>query len=107
MIWPFIDGHFMGKGIDLEAMPGPRMVHVLMNFFVEDAMFEKEHLEARDRARAHMLRDMSSENPGYDRYEQQGRSNDDFGAPSGEPLPYIEPTPQTEDGYVGLLPPMA
>jgi hypothetical protein len=97
----------MGVGIDLEEMPGPRLVHVLMNYFIEDGMHEKEQLDVRDRARAELLRNMSSEKPGYDRYEQSGRSNDDFGAPSGEPLPYIPPTEQTEDGYVGLMPPLA
>lgn len=79
-----------------------------MNYFIEDNMHEKEYLEARDKARAALLRDMSSENPGYDSYEDYGRSNDDFGPPvSREPLPYIEPTQQTEDGYVGLMPPLA
>lgn len=78
-----------------------------MNRFVEDEMFEKEVVEARRKVRAELLRDMSSKNPGYDSYEQSGRSNDDFGSPSGEPLPYIEPTMQTDEGYVGLMPPLA
>lgn len=78
-----------------------------MNFFVEDELFEKEVVEARSKLRAELLRNMSSENPGYDSTEDYGSSNDSYGAYSGEPLPYIPPTEQTEDGYVGMLPPLA
>lgn len=87
-------------------LPSDVFVDALMDFFIEDSMHEKEFLEARDKARAGLLRSMSSDNPGYDSYEDYGSSNDNFGAPSGEPLPYLQPTQQTEDGYVGLLPPL-
>ena len=99
----------MAQGIDLEEMPAPRLIHVLMNFFIEDGMLEKDHLEARDKARAQLLISMSSENPGYDSTEEEyyGRSNDIHGGASSEPLPFIPLTEQTEDGYVGLLPPLA
>lgn len=97
----------MGRGIDLEKMPGARLVHVLMNFFIEDSMLEKDHLDARDRSRAQLLHSMTDKNPGYDSYEQTGRFSDNYGAYSEEPLPYIPPTEQTEDGYVGMLPPLA
>lgn len=88
-------------------LDAPDFVDVLMNRFVEDELFEKEVVEARRKVRAELLRSMSSKNPGYDSYEEYGRSNDNFGAHSEEPLPYIEPTPQTEDGYVGLMKPLA
>ena len=106
-MWPFINVHYAGNGVLIGEYDAPDFVDVLMNRFVEDEMFEKEVVEARRKVRAELLRDMSSENPGYDSYEQHGRSNDNFGTPSGEPLPYIEPTPQTEDGYVGLMKPLA
>lgn len=107
MVWPFINGHHARKGVLIGELPSDVFVDALMDFFVEDSMHEKEKLEARDKARAELLRSMSSENPGYDSYEDYGRSNDNFGAYSEEPLPYIEPTMQTDEGYVGLMPPLA
>lgn len=72
-----------------------------MDLWVEDEMFEEEYVKARRTARSQLMRRMSGENQGYDSTEEHGRSND-----SDEPLPYLEPTEQTEDGYLGLMPPM-
>lgn len=94
-------------GGDLGLYEASLYVDTLMDLWVEDEMFEEEYVKARRSARAQLLREMTSENPGYDSTEQYGRSNDNFGAYSEEPLPYIPPTEQTEDGYIGLMPPMA
>jgi hypothetical protein len=70
-----------------------------------------EHAEERDKARASLLANLN----GYNGIESYGMTNDDLGyetAAGGmvsnqEPLPYIPPpTEQTEDGFVGLDPPM-
>jgi hypothetical protein len=76
-------------------------VNLLMTLYVEDMLGEDEFVKQRDQTRAAMLRHMSNTNPGYDSTETYGRSND------SEPLPYIEPTAQTDDGYIGLLPPLS
>ncbi len=88
-----------------EDITAQQAVHFFMSFYVDDNFIE--HLEHRDKARAAILREMSTPVVGYDYTEDFGRSNDNFGARSNKPLPYIKPTPQTEDGYVGLMPPLA
>ena len=107
-IWPFLRGKFAREsGEDLGLLESSLFVDALMDLFVEDEMFEEEIVKARRNLRAHLLREMSSSNPGYDSTEHHGRSNDNYGAYSEEPLPYLPPTEQTEDGYIGLAAPLS
>lgn len=78
-------------------------MHTLIELNAQDNMHEKEMQEHLQKVRGELL----SHWYGYDRTEQYGMSNDSLGpATSDEPLPYIPPTPETEDGFVGLDPPM-
>lgn len=74
-----------------------------MDLFVEEQVVEKEYAEARDKARATVLRTLGEDTDdsfGYDSYEEYGSHND-----SGyTPLPEL--TPETEDGFLGLDPPL-
>lgn len=110
-MWPFLDGHVLiTSGVDLETLEARRFIHAIAELFIQDgigpAPEHKEIIEGRDRARAKLLRLLSDEEPGYDYTESYGSSNDSYGPTSDAPLPYLTPTDQTEDGYVGLDPPL-
>ena len=100
----------MESGLDMEELDARRFMHVIAELFINDGIGpypdNPEVIKARDKARARVLRILGGEDPGYDSYEQYGSSNDDYGHPSDKPLPFIPPTEQTDDGYVGLDPPL-
>lgn len=87
-------------------------MNAVSELFIQDGIGPapeyKEVIEGRDKARARLLRVFEGKNPGYDSTNEfdYGSSNDNVGPTSDAPLPYIPPTDQTDDGYVGLDPPM-
>jgi hypothetical protein len=99
----FLDGKLLANGVDAEALPADRFMNLVAQVYLEDGMLEKEVRDARDEARMKLYRVYN----GLGTKDQYGRSNDEAGDPeSREPLPYIEPTEQTELGFVGLDAPL-
>lgn len=95
----FLDGKCLANGVDLEALEASRFMHVLAYLIVEEGLVEKEVSEAREKLRTdvHKVYNQNTVNNLY------GRSNDEAGDPmSREPLPYIEPTQETDFGFAGL-----
>lgn len=90
----------------MERLSGERTVMFFAHLSVEDRMFE--YTKERDEARATVLRSLTKNSSDYSSLESYGRSNDNFAPHTGTeaPLPYIEPTRQTDDGYEGLMPPL-
>lgn len=97
----------MLNGVDLEAMDSRRMFNCLMQMFVEDGM--DEYGEHRSTQRGVIMSEFGEHatTRAYNETESYGRSNDTHGGATSAPLPYIPPTAQTEDGYIGLMPPLA
>lgn len=89
----------------MEELPAERAVMFFAHMSVEDRMFE--YADERDKARGQILGRLTKDYTDYSSLESYGRSNDNFGHTGSEaPLPYIPLTPQTEDGYEGLAPPL-
>lgn len=91
----------MREGTDIEhpRLDIRRMVNILTDLYVDENLQEKEYAEARDKARAMVLRAFNGAGMEYD-YLESGSYNDDPDAP----LPDL--TPQTDNGYLGLDPPL-
>lgn len=103
-MWPFLDGKASLAGVNLRDLGSEQFVNTLIQLHVEDNMYEKEMAEHLSKLRADVLKRFGAYN---NREHEYGMSNDDFGPQSGEPLPYLPPlTEQTDDGFVGLDPPM-
>lgn len=101
--WPFVNGKALLQGCQLRDLWAPDFVDVLIELYTQDQMYEKEMAEHLQKVRGELLGRLN----GYDSTSNEyGSSNDDFGTHSEEPLPYIPPTEETPDGFVGLDPPM-
>lgn len=85
----------------MEALPADRFMHLLAHLIVEEGLVEKELKEAREKSRTHIFKVYNVNNQAVNKL--YGRSNDEAGdSMSREPLPYIEPTEETEFGFSGL-----
>lgn len=104
--WPFINGKALLMGCKLKKLEAPDFVDVLMEMNVQESMHEEEVVKHVEKRRSQLLQRARTTDFDYDSNESYGRSNDTFGPTSDEPLPYIAPTEQTEEGYLGLDAPM-
>lgn len=99
-IWTFINGKALLTGCNLGELWDRDFIDVMSEMFIQDGMIE--HAKERDQARAALL----SKSRDYNSTESYGMTNDDAGYQSDGPLPYLEPTEQSADGYAGLDPPL-
>ncbi len=97
-----MNGKALLRGCHLSDLWAPDFVDVLVQLNVEDQMYEKEMSEHIAKVRGELLERLNR----YDSTESYGMTNDNIGPTSDEPLPYIPPTVETDDGFVGLDPPM-
>ncbi len=49
--WPYVDGHFIGRGVDLRTLPMDRMLNAIQNRMVEESLVTKEVYDAMLRMR--------------------------------------------------------
>ena len=93
----WLDGKYLGAGVDLEALEGRRLMNVLDYEFVEQQLVDPELDQVRSNVRARLM-------AGYNNDNLYGEAND---VPVTPPLQQGHTyTPQTEAGYMGLEPPM-
>ena len=93
--WTWVDGHHLSRGVDIEVLSAKRFMNLLDNFYIQDSMVEEHVGKARDLSRAKLTQ---AYNEGVE--SLSGVANDGpFELPYGE-------TPQTDDGFMGLEPPI-
>jgi hypothetical protein len=68
-MWPIIDGHFLGIGVDLHSLPLGRFVSVLENYYVEDQIRHisdpEQQQSEKERLRTEFIKYNRSSNKNY------------------------------------------
>lgn len=100
-MWPIIDGHFLGKGVDISGLDLNRFVSVIENFYIEDQIRHIDDLEHQSKEKERLRVE-------FIKYNRSSK-----GSVMGEedefyPQHLEEPTndgffPGLEDGFLGEL----
>lgn len=106
-MWPIIDGHFLGRGVDISRLPAKRFISVLENYWIEDQIRHIQEPEQqsneKERIRAEFIK-YNRRSKSYMADEENDNAGDN--APPG-PVQYLEEVteggflPGLEDGFVG------
>ena len=91
-MWPIIDGHFLGKGIDISELPLNRFISVLENYYVEDQIRHVGDLEHQSKEKERMRVEFIKYN----------RSSGSVAVSEDEHYPQLLEEPTNDGHFAGL-----